>query len=330
MINHEKVVTCIVFSILILTAQLVQAKEILLKFSHVGAVNSPKGKMANKLKELIEERLKGQVKLEVYPNSQLFSDNYVLEAMLLGDIQLAAPALSKFKQYTKQLQVFDLPFLFKDMAAVERFQSGPYGQALLRSMEKKGIVGLEYFHNGMKQLSANSPLRVPADANHKKFRIMASDVLAAQFEAVGGIPLKKTYSEVFTLLQTNAIDGQENTWSNIYSKKFFEVQEYISETNHGLIDYMVVSSTEFWSSLPDDIRGELKKAIEEASAYGNEVAAEQARSDRQKIIDSGRSNVLTLRPEELVQWIEAMKPVWKQFESQIGKEIIDAAYKSNR
>ena len=306
-----------------------QAEEIVIKFSHVVAENTPKGQMANKFKELVEQRLPGKVRVEVYPNSQLFGDNKVLEAMLLGDVQLAAPSLSKFKRYTKKLQLYDLPFLFNDMAAVERFQQGPEGQKLLNSMQKKGLVGVGYLHNGMKQLSASQPLRVPADAENLKFRIMASDVIAAQFEAVDAVPLKKPFSEVFTLLQTKAIDGQENTWSNIYSKKFFEVQPYITESNHGVLDYMVVSSKEFWMGMPADIRTEVEKALKEAIALGNKVAAQKAEEDKQRIIDSKRSQVLTLKPAERAQWVEVMKPVWKQFEGQIGKDLIDAAYSAN-
>ncbi len=306
-----------------------QAEEIVIKFSHVVAENTPKGQMANKFKELVEQRLPGKVRVEVYPNSQLFGDNKVLEAMLLGDVQLAAPSLSKFKRYTKKLQLYDLPFLFNDMAAVERFQQGESGQKLLKSVNKKGLMGLGYLHNGMKQLSASAPLRVPDDAKDKKFRIMSSDVLAAQFEAVDAVPLKKPFSEVFTLLQTKAIDGQENTWSNIYSKKFFEVQPYITESNHGVLDYMVVSSKEFWMGMPADIRKEVEKALQEAIALGNKVAAQKAEEDKQKIIDSKRSQVLTLTPAERAQWVEVMKPVWKQFEGQIGKDLINAAYSAN-
>ncbi|MEJ2591048.1 MAG: TRAP transporter substrate-binding protein [Candidatus Thiodiazotropha sp.] len=305
------------------------AAPIVIKFSHVVAENTPKGQMANKFKELVEQRLPGKVEVEVYPNSQLFGDNKVLQAMLLGDVQLAAPSLSKFESFTRKLQLYDLPFLFKDMAAVDRFQQSPKGQELLNSMKSKGILGLGYIHNGMKQLSADKPLRVPADAAGLKFRIMTSDVLAAQFEAVDAVPLKKPFSEVFTLLQTKAIDGQENTWSNIYSKKFFEVQPYITESNHGLLDYMVVTSTEFWDSLPEDIRGVVKKSLDEAIAFGNDVAAKKSVNDRQRIIDSGRSEVITLTPEERAQWVEVMKPVWKQFEGEIGKDLIDAAYNAN-
>jgi len=302
---------------------------ITIKFSHVVAENTPKGQMANKFKDLIAERLAGKVEVEVFPNSQLFGDNKVLEAMLLGDVQMAAPSLSKFSRYTKQLQIFDLPFLFKDMAAVEKFQSSDKGVELLTSLQKKGLVGLGYLHNGMKQLSSSTALKVPADANGLKFRIMSSDVLAAQFHAVKATPLKKPFSEVFTLLQTKAIDGQENTWSNIFSKKFFEVQPYITESNHGVLDYMVVTSKEFWMSVPDADRAIVQKSLNEAIVFGNGVAAQKAMDDRQKIIDSKRTEVIELDDAQRSQWVEAMKPVWEEFEKEIGKDMIDAAYKSN-
>ncbi|MBN2808683.1 MAG: TRAP transporter substrate-binding protein [Deltaproteobacteria bacterium] len=306
------------------------AGPIVIKFSHVVAENTPKGQMANKFKELVEKSLPGKVEVEVFPNSQLFGDNKVLEAMLLGDVQLAAPSLSKFEKYTKCLQLYDLPFLLQNMKAVSTFQNGPFGQKMLMSMKDKGLIGLGYLHNGLKQLSSNSPLRVPADAQNKKFRIMGSDVLAAQFEAVGAMPLKKPFSEVFTLLQTKAIDGQENTWSNIYSKKFYEVQPYITESNHGVLDYMVVTSAEFWMGLPEDIRSGIKKALDEAIAYGNEISYEKSVEDRQKIIDSKRSEVIELTDAERQLWVEAMKPVWKKFENEIGKDNIDAAIAANK
>jgi len=307
----------------------VSAAPITIKFSHVVAENTPKGQMANKFKDLVAERLGGKVKVEVYPNSQLFGDNKVLEAMLLGDVQIAAPSLSKFKRYTKSLQLYDLPFLFNDINAVDRFQKSPAGQKLLSSVKKKGLIGLGYIHNGMKQLSSSKALKVPADAKRLKFRIMSSDVLAAQFEAVKATPLKKPFSEVFTLLQTKAIDGQENTWSNIYSKKFFEVQPYITESNHGVLDYMVVTSQEFWSGLPADIKKDVKAALDEAIVFGNSVALQKAIDDKQKIIDSKRSEIVDLTPEQRAQWVAVMKPVWKKFEGQIGSDVIDAAYNSN-
>lgn len=305
------------------------AAPLVIKFAHVVAENTPKGQMANKFKDLVAERLGGRVVVEVYPNSQLFGDNKVLEAMLLGDVQLAAPSLSKFARYTDQLQLFDLPFLFKDMAAVDRFQASPEGKRLLNSMRKRGLVGLGYLHNGMKQISSSRPLRVPADAKGLKFRIMTSDVLAAQFEAVDATPLKKPFSEVFTLLQTRAIDGQENTWSNIYSKKFFEVQPYITESNHGVLDYMVVTSVEFWEGLPADLRAGVEQALAEAIAFGNQVALDKSIEDKQRIIASGRSQVIALSEAERAQWVAVMRPVWKRFEREIGRDLIDAAYAAN-
>jgi len=314
----------------ILAATAVNAADpIVVKFSHVVAENTPKGQMATKFKELVDERLGGKVIVEVYPNAQLYGDNKVLEAMLLGDVQIAAPALSKFQKYTPVLQLYDLPFLFKDIAAVDRFQASEKGQAMLSSMEDKGVVGLGYLHNGMKQLSASQPLRVPADADGLKFRIMTSDVLAAQFMALDALPVKKPFSEVFTLLQTKAIDGQENTWSNIYSKKFYEVQPYITESNHGLLDYLVVTSDEFWTELPDDVRPELKKALDEAIAYGNKISADLNVEQKQLIADSGRSEIIELNDAERQKWVEAMKPVWKQFEADVGQDNIDAAAAAN-
>jgi len=311
-------------------ASLAPAEQpVVIKFSHVVAENTPKGKMANRFKELVEEKTGGSVVVEVYPNSQLFTDDNVLEAMQLGDVQMAAPALSKFSRYTDVLALYDLPFLFDDMAAVDRFQQGEQGQAMLDSMSKKGILGLGYLHNGMKQLSSSKPLRVPADAEGLKFRIMPSEVLEAQFEALDAAPLKKPFSEVFTLLQTKAIDGQENSWSNIYSKKFYEVQPYITETNHGLLDYMVVTSKEFWTGLSDDQRAQVTEALDEAIAYGNQMAEELEVEDRQLIAESGRSEIIELTPEERAQWVDAMKPVWQQFEKEIGPELIQAAYRAN-
>jgi C4-dicarboxylate-binding protein DctP len=305
------------------------ADPVVIKFSHVVAENTPKGLMANKLKELVAEKTGGSVVVEVYPNSQLFGDDNVLEAMLLGDVQMAAPALSKFSRYTDVLALYDLPFLFRDLDAVDRFQQGEQGQAMLDSIGKKGLVGLGYLHNGMKQISASKPLRVPADAAKLKFRIMSSDVLEAQFEALDAAPLKKPFSEVFTLLQTRAIDGQENTWSNIFSKKFYEVQPYITETNHGLLDYMVVTSKEFWMGLSDEQRAQVEAALDEALAYGNQVARDKDVEDKQKIAESGRTEIIELTPAERTQWVDAMKPVWKRFEGEIGADLIEAAYKSN-
>ncbi|QTR45584.1 TRAP transporter substrate-binding protein [Thiothrix litoralis] len=308
-----------------------QAEPITVKFSHVVAENTPKGLMANKFRDLVaaDPALKDKVVVEVFPNSQLFDDDKVMDAMLLGDVQIAAPSLSKFQKYNPQLLIYDLPFLFKDIAAVDRFQQSEDGQTLLTSMKDKGYIGLGYLHNGMKQLSANKPLKTPEDAKGLKFRIQTSDVLAAQFEAVGGVPVKKPFSEVFTLMQTKAIDGSENPWSNIYSKKFHEVQSDITESDHGVLDYMVITSSEFWDGLDEDVRTALKKDMDEAVTYGNEMSVKKADEDKQAIIDSKRSTVYTLTAEERQKWVDAMKPVWDKFKDTIGADLIDKALKAN-
>jgi C4-dicarboxylate-binding protein DctP len=317
-------------SVAVVTSQAALAKPVEIKFSHVVAENTPKGKMANRFKELVKERL-GDDKaiVKVFPNKQLYGDGKVLEAMLLGDVELAAPSLSKFKKYTKKLQLFDLPFLFKNAQAAANFLEGPNGDKLLSSLDSKGFKGLGYLNNGMKQLSSSKKMVVPSDAAGLKFRIMGSDVLQAQFEAVSATPLKKPFSEVFTLLQTKAIDGQENTWSNIYSKKFYEVQPFIMDSNHGYLGYLVVTSAEFWSALPEDIRSVVKTSLDEAIAVGNEQAKVKAVSDRQAVIDAGTSEVYSISDAERQQWVDIMKPVWQKFEAEIGVDMIKAASTQN-
>ncbi|HEX6956686.1 MAG TPA: TRAP transporter substrate-binding protein [Ferrovibrio sp.] len=306
------------------------AEPIKIKFSHVVADATPKGQGALKFKELVEKRLPGKVVVEVYPNSQLYGDSKEMEALLLGDVQIIAPSLSKFSKFTKKLQVFDLPFLFDDIQAVDRFQKSKVGQSLLKSIESKGYTGLAYWHNGMKQLSANKPLRVPADAKGLKFRIQSSDVLEAQFKALGANPQKMAFAEVYQALQTGTVDGQENTWSNIYSQKFHEAQKYITESNHGVIDYMVVTNTKFWNGLPADIRTALEQCMDEATLYANKLADDINQGDKKKIMDSGKTEIITLTKQQQQQWRKAMAPVYKQFEPAVGKDLIDAALASNK
>ncbi|MCK6432798.1 MAG: TRAP transporter substrate-binding protein [Burkholderiaceae bacterium] len=306
------------------------AQPIVIKYSHVVADQTPKGQAALKFKELAEKALPGKVTVQVFPNSQLFGDGKEMEALLLGDVQIIAPSLAKFGKYTKVLQIFDLPFLFDDIAAVDRFQGGPKGQAMLDSMKSKGIKGLGYLHNGMKQLSAQKPLKTPADAKGLKFRIQASDVLEAQFKAVGGNPQKLAFAEVYQALQTGVVDGTENPWSNIYTKKFHEVQKVIMESNHGVLDYMVITNAGWWDKLPADVRTALNTAMVESIKYGNKVAFDEDSSFRQKVIDDKKATVMPMSKQELAQWRDAMKPVWAKFEADIGKDNIDAALAANK
>jgi len=308
---------------------LAQADPIVIKYSHVVAENTPKGQAALKFKELAEKYLPGKVEVQVFPNSQLFGDGKEMEALLLGDVQIVAPSLSKFSKYTKKLQVFDLPFLFDDIEAVDRFQASAKGQELLTSMEDKGLTGLGFLHNGMKQFSANVPLRKPSDANGLKFRIQASDVLEAQFKAVGGNPQKIAFAEVYQALQSGVVDGTENPWSNTYTKKFYEVQKYITESDHGVLDYMVVTNAKWWNGLPADIRSGLAKAMTESIAYGNQIAMTEDQDYRAKVIEAKKAEVIKLTKAEKTEWRNAMKPVWTQFEGEIGKDLIDAAQQAN-
>jgi C4-dicarboxylate-binding protein DctP len=304
--------------------------QMIIKFSHVVAENTPKGQAALKFKELAEKKLPGKVQVQVFPNSQLFGDAKEMEALLLGDVQFIAPSLSKFDRYTKKLQVFDLPFLFDDIQAVDAFQHSPKGRELLTSMRGKGIHGLAYWHNGMKQLSDDrDQLRRPEDVRGLKFRIQQSDVLEAQFRALGANPQKMAFSEVYQALQTGVVDGQENTWSNIYSQKFYEVQKTIAVTNHGVIDYMVITNAGWWDKLPADIRKGLQEAMDEATKFGNDIANSYNERDRKRIAEANKAKIQPLDKSDVAAWKKAMQPVWKKFEGEIGSEVIEAALKSN-
>ncbi|MCB2002045.1 MAG: TRAP transporter substrate-binding protein [Burkholderiaceae bacterium] len=304
--------------------------QMVIKLSHVVADATPKGQASIKFKELAEKALPGKVQVQVFPNSQLFGDGKEMEALALGDVQIIIPSLAKFGKYTPKLQIFDLPFLFDDLAAVDRFQASKEGQELLKSMEKKNIIGLGYLHNGMKQLSANKALNTPADAKGLKFRIQSSDVLEEQFKAVGGNPQKLAFAEVYQALQTGVVDGTENPWSNIYSKKFHEVQGFIMDSNHGILDYMVITNAKWWNGLPADVRTALNGAMQEAIKYGNKIAEEEGDDYRKKVIADNKAKVLPMSKENQMAWRTAMKPVWKKFEGEIGADLIKAAEKANK
>ena len=237
---------------------------IVLKFSHVVAPNTPKGKGAEKFKELAEKYTNGKVKVEVYANSTLYKDKEELEALQLGAVQMLAPSNSKFGPMgIKDFEVFDLPFLLPNLASLRKVTEGPIGNRLLKLLEPKGMIGLAYWDNGFKQMSANKPLRMPEDYKGLKFRIQSSKVLEAQFRLLGATPQVMAFSEVYQALQTGVVDGQENTPSNMFTQKFHEVQKYTTLTNHGYIGYVVVVNKKFWDDLPADIRGQLDKAMKE-------------------------------------------------------------------
>jgi C4-dicarboxylate-binding protein DctP len=304
--------------------------EIVIKFSHVTNTDKhPKGIAASLFEKRVNEEMNGKACVEVFPNSQLYNDDTVLEAMLAGDVQMAAPSLSKFEKFTKKFRLFDLPFLFNDINAVDSFQNSDDGQKLKASMKRRGLLGLAFWHNGMKQISANKPLIVPSDASGLKFRVQASDVLVAQMAALGANPQKMAFSEVYGALQTGVVDGQENTWSNIYGKKFFEVQDGITESNHGIIDYLVVTSTKWWDGLPGDVRDQLATILKEVTEARNAESTAVNEAAKKSVIEAG-GVVRQLTADQRAQWVQAMKPVWAQFEGDIGTDLIEAAQSHNK
>lgn len=301
------------------------AQPIVIRFPHDLAPTTPKGLGAEYFERIVEERLPGRVDVEVYPSSSLMNDQTSLEALAFGEIQMIAISLSKLDRLTKKFQIFDLPFLFADIEQVEAFQGSAVGQALLGELTPRGIRGLAYWHNGQKHLTANVPLRTPEDARGLEFRIMDSDVLLEQIRAIGGNPQKMAYSEVYQALQTGAISAQENTWSNIYSSNFFEVQEYITESNHGYIGYLVAVNPGFWSGLPDDVRAVLDAAMKETTEHVNSIALEVNQDARAAVLESGQNTLIELSDEERALWRAAMRPVWDRFSGDIGSELLEAA-----
>jgi len=305
-------------------------EPIIIKFAHVVADDTPKGKGALLLKKLVEERMAGKLKVEVYSNSTLVGDAEEMQALLDNKVQLLAPSMSKFAAYTKKLQVFDLPFLFDDAEALQRFQKREAARQLLRSMADHGVYGLAYWNNGLKQLSATTPLRKPSDANGLAFRIQPSPVLEAQFVAVGAKSVVLPFAKVYESLKGGVVQGAENPWSNILSQNMHSVQPYITETNHGVLDYMLITNNEFWVSMPFAVRSELEGIIVEVTQAVNREAAAVNQRDRERILASGNSQLITLTPEERQAWREQMLPVWKTYEAEIGADLIRAAMTVNR
>ncbi len=306
------------------------AEPIVIKFAHVVADDTPKGKGALLFQKLVRQRLAGQVDVEVYPNSTLVGDADEMQALLDNKVQMLAPSLSKLIEYSPKLEVFDLPFLFDDDAAVARFQKREASRELLRSMAGRGIYGLAYWNNGLKQMTASQPLRNPDDAAGLAFRIQPSPVLEAQFAAVGAKSVVLPFAKVYESLKGGVVQGAENPWSNILSQNMHSVQPYITETNHGVLDYMLITNNEFWLSMPFAVRSELEGIILEVTQAVNREAAAVNRRDRDRILASGSSQLITLTPEERQAWREQMQPVWKTYEAEIGADLIRAAMTVNR
>src|SRR5215207_1945329 len=316
-------------AVLALTGPASAQSPIVIKFSHVVAPNTPKGLAAEKFKELAEKYTAGKVKVEVYPNSQLYKDKEELEALQLGAVQMLAPSNSKFGPIgVKEFEVFDLPYILPDLKTLRKVTDGPLGTRLLKLLDSKGMTGLAYWDNGFKMMSANKKLVAPADYKGLKFRIQSSKVLEAQFRTLGSIPQVMAFSEVYQALQTGVVDGQENTPSNMYTQKHHEVQKFITLSDHGYIGYVVVTNKKFWDSMPADVRAQCEKAMKEATAYGNGQAQKENIDALAEIKKSGRSELIELTPEQKAAWRKALEPLYAHMASRVGKDTIDEFQKA--
>ena len=303
-------------------------QPIVIKFSHVVANDTPKGKGAEAFKKFAEERTKGRVKVEVYPNSQLFKDGEEMEALQLGSVQMLAPSLAKFGPLgVREFEVFDLPYMFDNYDELHKVTDGPVGAGLFKKLESKGIVGLAYWDNGLKVMSANKPLREPTDMKGLKMRIQSSKVLGDEMKALGAIPQVMAFSEVYQAMQTGVVDGSENTPSNMFTQKHHEVQKYTTVTDHGYIGYAVIVNKKFWDGLPADIRTALEGAMKDATKVANDSAQKDNVDALEGIKKSGKSEVIVLTPAQKANWKKAMVPVHKENESRVGKDTIEAVYK---
>ncbi|MDY0268710.1 TRAP transporter substrate-binding protein [Trichloromonas sp.] len=299
------------------------AEPIVIKFSHVVAVDTPKGQAAEYFKKLAEERTKGAVKVEVYPNSQLYKDKEEVEALQLGSVQMLAPSLAKFGPLgVKEFELFDLPFIFDGYEQLHKVTEGPVGKKLLAKLEPKGLLGLAYWDNGFKVMSANKEIRTPEQMKGLKVRIQSSKILDAQMRQLKSIPQVLAFSEVYQALQTGVVDGTENPPSNLYTQKMHEVQKYVATTNHGYLGYAVIVNKKFWEGLPADIRVTLEGAMAEATTYANDIAKRKNEEDLAAVKASGKSEILELSAEERAAWKKALVPVHEKMASRVGKDLI--------
>ncbi|MBR7633042.1 TRAP transporter substrate-binding protein [Janthinobacterium lividum] len=303
---------------------------IVIKFSHVVATDTPKGQAAERFKQLAEKATNGKVKVELYPNSQLYKDKEELEALQLGAVQMLAPSLAKFGPLgVKEFEAFDLPYIFPTKTALYNVTEGEIGKSLLKKLEPKGITGLAYWDNGFKVMSANKPLHSPADFKGLKMRIQSSKVLDAQMRALGANPQVLAFSEVYQALQTGVVDGTENPPSNMYTQKMHEVQKHVTVSNHGYLGYAVIVNKKFWDGLPPDIRAQLEKAMREATTFEKAIAQRDNDQALDAIKKAGRTQIYTLTVQEQAEWRKALAPVQKTMEARIGKDLISAINKES-
>ena len=312
-----------------LSAAAVAADPIVIKFSHVVATDTPKGKAAEKFKELADKYTKGAVKVEVYANSTLYKDKEEMEALQLDAVQMLAPSLAKFGPLgVREFEVFDLPYIFDGRDALHKVTKGPVGQKLLSKLEPRGIKGLAYWDNGFKHFSLNAPIRTPADLKGKKLRIQSSKVLEEQMRALSALPQVMAFSEVYQALQTGVVDGTENPHSNLYTQKMHEVQKHMSLTEHGYLGYAVITNKKFWDGLPADVRGQLEQAMKESTDFANEISKQENDKALEAVRASGKTQIHTPTDAEKAAFKKALVPVHKKMESRIGAETIKSIYEA--
>ena len=303
------------------------AEPIVIKFSHVVAPDTPKGRAAEYFKKLAEERTKGRVKVEVYPNSQLYKDREEMEALQLGAVQMLAPSLAKFGPLgVRSFELFDLPYIFPNKEALYRVMDGDIGKKLFTLLEAKGITGLGFWDNGFKQMSSNKPMHTLEDMKGLKMRIQSSKVLEAQMKALGANPQVMAFSEVYSALQQGVVDGTENPMSNLYTQKMHEVQKHLTLSDHGYLGYAVIVNKKFWDDLPADIRATLNKAMQETTVFERKIAQEENDDALANVKKAGTTQIYVLPYKDRVVWQQALLPVHKEFEEKIGRDLIQAAY----
>ncbi len=302
---------------------------IVIKFSHVVTPDTPKGRAAQRFKELAEEASHGRVKVEVYPNSQLYKDKEEMEALQLGAVQMLAPSLSKFGPLgAKQFEIFDLPYIFQTERAFAQVTGGPIGTELFASLESRGIKGLAWWSGGFHVFSANRPLKKPEDLKGLKMRIPSSKVLEATLRTVGALPQTMAFSEVYQALQSGVVDGTENILSSYTSQKYYEVQKHIVLTDHTHTGYALIANRKFWDGLPPDLQATLAQAIRQATEYEGQLVAQENTEALAALRASGKTQVQDLTAAEREVWRKTLWPVHKEMEARIGPALLNQVYQA--
>lgn len=319
--RRQWLATCAAAAMLPVASASATRPQITLRFSHVVAEETPKGMAANRFKMLVEQRSGGRIGVQVFPNAQLYGDADEMQALQLGAVDLLAPSLSKFGRIgLPEFELFDLPFLFDDLNAVRRITLGPLGQRLLQGLQRQRLVGLGYFDNGFKQMSANRPLLAPKDFVGLRMRIQASQVLAAQMRALGARAVTLPFSETRRALATGVVDGTENPLSNFWTQDMDKVQSDLSLTNHGYLGYAVVANQRLWYYLTPADRDLVNRALQDALAFANQMADTQNDKALVALRQAQTTRIHTLSEAQRNLMRQAVQPVHMELARRIGSD----------